>query len=360
MNWYTLSKKKTKKKKNKKKKGIDWSQRSKKVMEPYVFNEELGLMYQTPNGMAWADLVKAIEKIGQEKENLSVEARKLIHSGILSGLNDKVINRIKKMLQIGIPATFIAAILYAPFGINNYINHRNKILTDEASKEWYGIIEEASQQSSDVLSGELSDAIKRMIRKHEGTNLENGMHMPYEDSEGHLTVGYGYNLDKDNISEVIRDVEEIGADYEALTSKIPDDRVGLTESQANALFEKSYEEAVRVAKKTFSDFDKLPVHVQAIIIDMSYNLGYKGILSFKKFRDSLDVGGELPFDLHRASLEMKDSKWWYQVGRRSKTLYKIMLLCIENGDEGLSPEQASILSAGYDQYLAAIEKNPEF
>jgi hypothetical protein len=59
MNWYYKISKKKKKKRKKKNKPS-----GKGLIQPYVLNEELGLMYQTPNGLAFAE----------EEEDLKIEA----------------------------------------------------------------------------------------------------------------------------------------------------------------------------------------------------------------------------------------------------------------------------------------------
>ena len=52
---------------------------------------------------------------------------------------------------------------------------------------------------------------------------------------------------------------------------------------------------------------------------MAYNLGVDGLLKFKKMWKALEKQ-----DYQTAAEEMKDSKWYHQVGRRSKYLYKKM------------------------------------
>jgi lysozyme len=59
---------------------------------------------------------------------------------------------------------------------------------------------------------------------------------------------------------------------------------------------------------------------QAVLEDMAYNLGVNGLL---KFRTMLTALGK--WDYAGAVAGMKKSKWWTQVGPRSKRLAKMML-----------------------------------
>jgi lysozyme len=51
---------------------------------------------------------------------------------------------------------------------------------------------------------------------------------------------------------------------------------------------------------------------QAVILDMSFNLGLNGLLEFKEMLAALKAG-----DYERAADEMLNSKWAQQTGRRA-------------------------------------------
>ena len=73
------------------------------------------------------------------------------------------------------------------------------------------------------------------------------------------------------------------------------------------------------AKQLVKNFTSLPREVQGVLIEMVFNLGKFGLAKFKKFLDYINKK-----DWKKASIEMLDSDWSKQVGRRSKTLSNII------------------------------------
>lgn len=66
-------------------------------------------------------------------------------------------------------------------------------------------------------------------------------------------------------------------------------------------------------------FDKLSGKRKAVILNMAYNLGYKGLLGFNKMISAIERD-----DYVTASVEMIDSKWANQVGERALRLARAM------------------------------------
>ena len=58
---------------------------------------------------------------------------------------------------------------------------------------------------------------------------------------------------------------------------------------------------------------------RSVLINMAYNLGVNGLINFKKMIAALKIG-----DYEKASVEMKDSKWYRQVGNRAVRLRQEM------------------------------------
>ena len=112
--------------------------------------------------------------------------------------------------------------------------------------------------------------------------------MPYEDTLGIPTIGYGTKLPLE--------VEEA----EMLLK--------------HRLNKKKNEIAT---KEPF--FLKLPLQAQEVILNMSYQLGVNGVLKFKKMWAALKEG-----DYKKASDEMLDSKWAKQTPNRAKRLAEII------------------------------------
>ena len=132
----------------------------------------------------------------------------------------------------------------------------------------------------------MNEKLREMLQKHEGLRLK-----PYRCTAGKLSIGFGRNLDDK----------------------------GITEEEANWLLSNDIEEITQQAQDNFQWFDSLDEVRQNVILDMIYNLGMAGFLKFKLMIHFLEIG-----DYTQASIEMKDSKWFDQVGDRAKELCKMM------------------------------------
>lgn len=127
---------------------------------------------------------------------------------------------------------------------------------------------------------------KQMLRLHEGLRLK-----PYEDTTGHLTIGYGRNLDSNGISE----------------------------EEAEYLFNNDVNRVDAELTQTFEWYNSLSVVRKAVIIDMTFNLGIRGLSRFKKTISYIESK-----EYEKASIEMLDSLWAKQVGRRAIKLSQMM------------------------------------
>lgn len=346
MNWYKISKKK--KKKNKKKKQTNWVERSKKVTEPYIFDEELGLMYKTPSGtLAWADLIKEIEKISNNNNEITAEVKIKKESGIF---DTNMKERIKEIMKFGIPATLIAAMLAIP-------NMKENYLIKKSSDKWFNDITNIIQsgQRPQLSQGPFREEVKKMIMEHEngmGPSAD-GLYHAYADGNS-VSIGYGFYLGRKDAEFIFKSL--LGKDSSEFEN-IKYGNGGITEDEADKLMNYSFNEAIGIAYRQFSDFAVLSPYLQAVIVDMCYNLGETKIHGFKKFRDSLDKGGKLPYDLDRAMLEMERSKWWDQVGRRSKVLQEIIRKYKETGKNNLNDNETAAFNTYYENYQQWLENN---
>jgi GH24 family phage-related lysozyme (muramidase) len=312
MNWYTISKKNKKKRKKI------------KVIEPYVFDEDLGLLYRTNNGLM----------IANEEEN----DLKKIKTAMAN--NPKIKDKIKSYIQLGIPVALINLMISAD-------TIKERCFTERDSERWFSQMSEAINAGEDHLhKGEFRNVVKNMIKDHEGgVNLRNNTHMAYRDNRGYNTIGYGFNLDRGDAESVFSNLFGMNKNE---VSKIKNKESGLTTEQVERLFDYNFNEALGIAYRQFKDFRNLPPYVQAVIVDMCFNLGERGIGNFKKFRDSLDEGGELPFDLENAIKEMVNSRWWNQVGRRSRILRGIIEKYLRN--QKLTNEETSYINSAVERY----------
>lgn len=134
------------------------------------------------------------------------------------------------------------------------------------------------------------DGLKRMTKEFEGCRLK-----PYKCTAGKLTIGYGRNLDD----------------------------VGISQAEANMMFEADFARAESDARKICEEFgidvNNLIEQRFYVLTDMCFNLGYGGLKKFKGMLTALKKG--LYDD---AANHMLDSLWAKQVGNRATQLAALM------------------------------------
>jgi lysozyme len=131
------------------------------------------------------------------------------------------------------------------------------------------------------------------LKQNEGTKRgKNGLHIPYNDSENLLTIGYGILIDP-----------ESGGLYEEEAEYLLQNRIKLSLNQA----------------QQFPWFSKLNQVRQEVIVEMVYNLGYPRFNGFKKMIAALESG-----DFDEAANQGMDSKWAGQVKGRAIRLMDMM------------------------------------
>ena len=164
----------------------------------------------------------------------------------------------------------------------------------------------------------LKHSLEDQLILHEGLRLE-----VYKCPAGYWTVGVGRNLE----GKPLRKEEQ---EYIFKRSGLAPDEVievlkerGITKDEALFLLR----EDIADAEKDLQHFDWFlgldPVR-RKVVIDMRYNLGPTRFRGFKKMIAALARG-----DYKQAAAEMVDSKWYHQVGNRSKRLVRMM----ESGED---------------------------
>lgn len=134
----------------------------------------------------------------------------------------------------------------------------------------------------------------------------------YKCPTGHLTIGYGTNIEEPHNASKLRD---LGYNIQQVKAK----KQKISESHSDILLRYGLQQALSDARVFLSDFDSQPLVVRAILVDMAYNLGLPKLMKFKDFRVAL-----LNKNYNAASEEMVDSLWYKQVGNRSKRLVNMM------------------------------------
>tara|TARA_R100001198_G_C5137385_1_gene152798 strand:+ start:20 stop:430 length:411 start_codon:yes stop_codon:yes gene_type:complete len=125
-----------------------------------------------------------------------------------------------------------------------------------------------------------------IIKKHEGCIL-----MPYKDTVGVWTIGYGHNLDE-----------------------------GIDEATAEFILKQDIQKHSDELTKHKPSWKDHSENVQIVLLSMQFNMGWGRFSKFVKFWDAIDKK-----DYETAGKEMENSKWWAQVKSRGPELRSILL-----------------------------------
>jgi len=112
---------------------------------------------------------------------------------------------------------------------------------------------------------------------------------PYEDSLGHLTIGYGTNIE-----------------------------VGISKQQADCMLEWKLIDDYGTLGGVWKPFRTLPLSVRKGLTDMAYQLGVSGVMGFTHMLDAL-----AKMDYTRAIAEVKNSKWIQETPVRANDLIEV-------------------------------------
>jgi lysozyme len=127
--------------------------------------------------------------------------------------------------------------------------------------------------------------------QHEGLRLK-----PYRCSAGKLTIGVGRNIDD----------------------------VGITEEEAMVLLGNDISRVIAELDQNIPAFYGLNEIRKRVLVDMGFNLGINRLIKFRRMLAALEAS-----DWNQAAVEMMDSRWARQVGKRAERL-KLMM---ETGEE---------------------------
>lgn len=129
------------------------------------------------------------------------------------------------------------------------------------------------------------EKLHESLRIHEGLKLK-----PYQDTEGHLTIGFGHNLD-----------------------------AGITIQQAYMLLDSDIDIAMTELDRALPLWRDHNDARQNVLVEMVFNLGAPRFLTFRNMIADLEL-----FRYADAAAEMRDSLWAKQVKQRAETLAKRM------------------------------------
>lgn len=123
------------------------------------------------------------------------------------------------------------------------------------------------------------DLIKKRLIDFEGLVLKS-----YTCPTGYTSVGVGRNLETN----------------------------GITEEEAMYLLNNDISTVIKKLDKHWIAWRKLPIKAQYVCIDVVFNMGINTWMSFRKTRAYMEMG-----DFEKAGIELLDSKYAEQVGRRA-------------------------------------------
>lgn len=130
-----------------------------------------------------------------------------------------------------------------------------------------------------------------MIKRHEGWRDSaywdlTGASVTADERRGHVTIGYGFRLDRPG---------------------------ALPEDIADEWLRKIVMAIDEELEKRIKFYRRLHPKAKAVLLDMAYNMGVAGLLKFSKTLGELRRG-----NYAAAASEMLDSRWASQVGRRAR------------------------------------------
>lgn len=133
------------------------------------------------------------------------------------------------------------------------------------------------------------EKLKQLLIKHEGE-----VNHVYIDSEGYYTLGVG---------------------------RLVDERRGgkISHEEAMYLLDNDIKKIIGQCDREFDWFDDLDETRKIVVLNMVFNLGINGFKKFKKTIQHIDNE-----NYEEASIEMLDSAWRIQVGKRADELSEMM------------------------------------
>lgn len=149
--------------------------------------------------------------------------------------------------------------------------------------------------------------IVNTLKKDEGLSLK-AYHMKTQTGgrEKNLTIGYGYNIDA--ATDPVKDMLTAGVDEDEVDAVLKG-QAELTEEQAEVLLNISAQRAATDAERVIPRFNSLPDPVKKVMVEMSYQLGAKGLRDFKQMRGAIARGDykEAARQIMNSDMARKDS-----------------------------------------------------
>ena len=140
------------------------------------------------------------------------------------------------------------------------------------------------------------DQIKEDLVRHEGYVTE-----IYLCSENYPTFGIGHMVTENDMEHTW-----------PVGTPVTDERI-------LQVFHDDCKVAIADAELLVNNLSDHPDFVSRVLVNMAFNIGRPRLSKFKKMLAAIEAK-----DYNLAAEEMMDSKWYHQVGRRSKELVEMM------------------------------------
>lgn len=136
------------------------------------------------------------------------------------------------------------------------------------------------------------DRLREQLKRDEGTGtVKDGRLMPYVDTVGKVTIGWGRNLTDRGVSFV----------------------------EAENMLDHDIDVAIRDCSAKFPWFASLDPVRQGVLVNMCFNMGLTRLLQFRNTLKLIEKG-----QYEHAAIQMLQSKWADQVGDRALRLAEQM------------------------------------
>jgi lysozyme len=132
-------------------------------------------------------------------------------------------------------------------------------------------------------------------------NFEGFRSNQYLCPSGFITIGYGHNCEAHNDVEYYKGLQPID------------------ENLASRLLAEDLGKVIRQCALQFGMFTRLDDVRQAILADMTYNIGIVGMLKFKKMFKAIEIG-----NWHDAARQMYNSRWARQTDREGPLIFMMI------------------------------------
>ena len=163
----------------------------------------------------------------------------------------------------------------------------------------------------------ITDKMIERVKKHEGFRDK-----PYFDTVGKVTIGYGRNIEDNPLT-----TNEVRALFNRVNWKSKKD----AEDWAERLMKADLEKVAEELNATLAMWPQCSKDQQTVLIDLGFNIGIGGLLSFKRMLKAID--NEEPTI---AAYELLNSKYARQVKTRAIDNARLLAETNENFDNAVA------------------------